>query len=906
MKTCSSLFLWMIIGLTLLAEAPNVRFEKIIPEQEGVRITRFYTMLQDNAGYLWIGTDSGLARYDGYGFKFWRHLAGDPVSLCNDRVLALLLDKEGRLWVGTDKGLACFDPVKRTFTNYKHSPEVENSLSNNHIRSLVLDSRGQVWIGTKGGGLCRYNRAQDNFTTYKSLLDTPGALPSSLVWVMRSSRHYGHTIWGGTPRGFFRFDWKTGEFKTYVEAADKSWNLKDILVRSLYEDKDGVLWIGTGGAGLARFDPVNETFTWFRKENAGDGVFTPIDNYIFSIVQDSQGIIWLATRKGLNWWNLQTNESGLFSHNPQDIDSISHDRVISLFQDRSGLLWAGTFIGGLNKIIPLKFRTHKPDAYSPGAIPGNSVTAFLEDSSGRLWLGTRGGVYVLDNVSGCILKQFVYNPTDPSSLSDNDVKALFRDQKGNIWVGTHRRGLNRYHRGSGSFVRYEAQPGSKHGISYNRVMAFAQGQDDRVWMGTDHGGLNCFDLGTGRFSHFRHEVGNQNSLWNDRILSLYCDREGILWMGVKYWGIEKFDPRQGKWEHFFSQLGEPDEPWSKLRVYSILQTKNRILWFASSKGLIKHNKKLGSWTLYSTREGFPHQEMMGLLEDQEGYIWVSSLGGLSQFNPNSGEICNYRKAQGLQSDFFNANACLKSRGGELFFGGINGYNRFFPANIKKSPFLPRLVITSVINEDDPGTTHLFMDNPRDYTIPPGGHRITLEFAALNYLAPQEHRFSYKLEGRDSHWNSLGKRHSLLLRDLSPGGYKLKVKVCNHEGTWSDRELSMPIRVKSRFLDSPGIAFSILPLLVISLLLWQVVARKRSLIREESDIDFVHVFKKFRISQRESAIILLVMKGMSNREIEDQLFISLKTVKNHLYNIYRKFSVKSRLQLIYKVNKYYKG
>jgi len=774
----------------------TIRFERISLE-DGLSQSSVFAILQDQQGFMWFGTEDGLNKYDGYQFTVYKHDPDDPMTLSNNYVRTIYEDRSGELWLGTRSGLDRFDRTTGTFTHYQHDPQDPQSLSGMEVSSTCEDYTGMLWVGTVGGGLDQLDRATNTFIHYRHDPDDPTTLSDNTVWTIYEDRS--GELWIGTNGGLDRFDRTTGTFTHYQHDPSAPQSLSENEVRAIFEDRQGVLWIGTEGGGLDQLDRSSQTFIHYQHNP--DDPHTLSDNRVWTILQDRAGRLWVGTQNGLDLLVLSEAE-GLdrrqnrfvhYLHDPGDLHSLSCDSVRFICEDRSGVLWIGTFGGGLSKYNRtadnFTLYQHRPSLLN--SLSDNMVWSIYEDRSGLLWIGTfGGGLNKLDRDSDTFTA-YQHDPADPTSLSNNDVRAILEDHTGTLWVGTNYGGLNRFDSQTETFTHYLHDPHDPGSLSDNDAFVTYEDRLGNLWIGTWNGGLNRLDRATGTFVHYQHDPDDPFSLSDNCVRAIYEDRAGVLWVGTRG-GINLWDGANGRFTHY---QHDPDDPQSLSNgaVLSFCEDPTGAVWIATyGGGLNRFNRATQTFTHYTEKDGLPDDGVYAILADAAGFLWVSTNKGLSKFDPRTEIFRNYDVSDGLQSNEFNAGAYFQSANGEMFFGGIEGFNAFYPKQVKDNPHIPSIVITAfskfneVVRTDLSANEHLQLSYKDNF--------ISFEFAALDYTAPERNQYAYMMEGLDEDWVHAGTRRYASYTNLRGGDYVFRVKGSNNDGVWNEEGVAIYITV----------------------------------------------------------------------------------------------------------------
>lgn len=795
--------------------ARQMRFEHLSVE-DGLSQSVVNCILQDRTGFLWLGTQGGLNRYDGYRFKVYRHDPDDPESVAHDWILALAEDPSGDLWVGTEGGgLSRWRRADDSFTTYRHDPDAPGglsgdfivtlawdpdgglwvgnrdsgldyfrppvdaaanrpidaesfqrfrhlgsdpgSLSDDRIRALHVDHSGQLWVGTAGGGLDRYDRERRIFTHFRHHPDDPHSLSDSRVRAIFEDRH--GTLWVGTHHGLNRLDRQTGSFERHLHDPAVPDSLSHDWVRALYEDRDGRLWVGTdGGLNLWREGSGGGFPGGFASYHSDPADPDSLGNdQIPALYEDRSGILWVSTvGAGVDKWNPATWSFARYQIDAGGSAASVSNVVFAISQGPGGDLWVGTFGGGLarldrdaaGRIVGRRLYTHDPAA--TGSLGDDRVTALLHRRDGALWVGTVGGGLQRLAAGSERFESYRSDPQRPDSLSADAVTTLHEDTLGRLWIGTLDGGLNQY-RADGTFARFRHQPDIATSLGHDRVFAIAEGRHGQLWLATDGGGLDHFDPDTGLFSHFRHAADDPASLSSDELISLHVDAADRLWIGTKALGLDL--------------LVSLDE--------------------ASGRAIFRN---------YSLADGLPDLTVWGILSDRSGHLWLSTNNGLARFDPHTESFKTYDTSHGLQAQEFNLGAHYQSLGGELFFGGVDGLNAFFPDRIYSRDASPPVVLTGLTRFNEPLPLSRPVFDLDEVSFDYSDHFLTFEFAALDYTAPRNNQYRYRLKGLDDAWINLGNERRVTFPSLGVGRYTLEVQAANAEGVWNREGTSLSITV----------------------------------------------------------------------------------------------------------------
>ncbi len=751
-----------------------------------------------------------MNKYDGYRFTIFKHDPDDSNSLSDSRILSIIQDRSGVLWVGTaNGGLNKFDLAANQITRYQNDPDDPHSLSNNRVLSIFEDQDGVIWVGTDYG-LNRFVRETQNFIHYQKDANDPKSLSGDSVRVIYQD-HEG-TLWFGTSEGLNRFTPDKEQFIHYQNDPKDEYSLSHNSVRAIYQDSEGALWIGTDD-GLNKLPSGSERFIQFKEGfNNSSGL---ISSEISSILEDSSGVLWIGTiGGGLNFFNRESETFSNHQNDSLDPFSLSNNFVISIFQDREGGLWFGTIAGGLNKLDLDKrmFAYYHHHNDNPNSLSDNWVRSFYEDSSGAIWIGTGGGGLNQFDPENERFTHYINDPSNPDSLSNNYVSQIRQDSKGMLWIGT-RSGIDRLDPSTGIFTHYQHDPDDPSSLSANNgVMLIIEDKKGVLWVGTNGGGLNRFDRETETFTRYLHDPNDPQSLINNDVWNIVQTRDGTLWIGTGG-GLDRYEPETDSFIHY---QNDPDNPSSLSHnfVGAILEDQNGVLWIGTiGGGLDKLDRATGKFTHSREKEGLPSDVIMGVIDDGQGNFWISSLKGLTKFDPRTETFQNYDETDGLPFDGFNGGALIISRGGRIYAGGLEGFFAFHPDQIHNNPYIPPIIVSKIYLDGK----EIFIDVPSgnitEIVLEWPINTFEFEYAALSYANPDENQYSYYLEGLEDTWNEVGNRRYGRYTSLPGGTYTLHVKGSNNDAVWNETGSMVKITVIPPYWETWWFRGAVLLLLV---------------------------------------------------------------------------------------------
>lgn len=745
---------------------------------DGLSDGSVYAIMQDSQGFIWIGTQDGLNRFDGDKFKVFKHTPFDSTSLVDGSVRALLEDSRGQIWVGTRNGLSCFEPVRAVFQNFVHQPADSFSLGGDHVESIFEDSRGRLWIGTNQSGLNLLDRATGHFKHFVSDANNKQSISHNRVRDIAEGAN--GRLWIATLGGGLNlFDPETGIFEQVPIDELKTMRAHKFIM-SLHVDqkRPTIVWLGTYGGGLLRFDSSRRQFEHFRQQSGEKNSVS--DDRIFDITTDATGRIWLATFDGgLNVLDYQAKKFECFKSDPQKPRSLGANFVRCIFLDRAENLWIGTNLAGLNKIDtkPIKFTVLRNDPDEPASLANNYVNAIAIDGEGALWVGTNKGLDVLrPNSSG-----FMHLWSD---VSNAFVSSLVVDESEGVWFGTFGKGL--YHHMAGSKPKPYVLKSSS--VLDNRITALYLSRNRVLWVGTING-LCALNLQNKNEVVYQHDPGNPNSLSQNRINCLLEDKFGNMWIGTLDGGLNRLEPGSGDSQRFQKDY-DVRSSLSHDAVNCLFEDAEGDLWIGTNNGLDRMSRTAGGvrFEHFFEADGLSGSNVRGILSDALGNLWVSTGKGISKFIPKmpaDRRFKNYGRWHGLEGQSFMPEACGQSRDGLMYFGSIGGVVRFNPLQLPDNPYSPPLAITSfkLLNQEVELDTAI--SRVKCVKLAHNENTFSIEFAALDFTESKKNRYAHKMEGLDEEWINAGARRYVSYAGVEPGEYRFLVKGANNDGIWNE-------------------------------------------------------------------------------------------------------------------------
>ena len=777
---------WCILSLTI-AQGQNldVDFEHL-SVREGLSQVTAYTVYEDHYGFIWIGTDDGLNRYDGYDFRIFQNNPQDPNSLSNNTVNAIIEDEAGHLWIGTDRGLSLLNRATGEFKNFLFDFHDNKSLSSNTIWSMALDKDQNLWIGT-ANGLNRFEPNDSTFTRFQLEFDSPGSISNNNINCLFTDLR--GQLWVGTNQGLNKWDSEEETFSRFAIPEDDSLFGQAIL--SMTMGKDSTLLIGTN---LGLFElKKGELKRSMRPISATLG--------ITSLSFDKNSTLWIGTEAGL--YQLYPNSSAAIVHtHDDDVDrTLSNDRITSIMEDETGILWIGTLSGGVNLHYQEQRRFYHYDKKDMGAtvFPSDQVRCIAEVSAGHYWIGTTNGI-------GSLAEVFVKE----EEISEVPAEVRFLDTEciavndSLIALGTHQNGLRLIDLKTRSVKTILKGTGGE-GLNDSRISDILFIGND-IWVATQGGGITILDREGNRVSSLIFDPGDKNGLKDNRITCLSKQGENAVWIGTSSAGIQRYDTVTKK----YSNYRVSSDSLSSLSNDKILcmAYQSAILWIGTrGGGLNKLDLMTGRVTIYTTQNGLSNNVITNVLPDSQGRVWCSTNKGISVLDISNGNFVNYNELDGLGNQSFNSGAAIMTSSDEMFFGGLQGMDIVNFKNIQVNTVLPPVFFTEIesfnneTNSYDKRYSRSFFGEVASFDLPPEISLINIGFTALNYRTPEKNRFEYRLIGASDDWTYIEDRRYVTFSNLPPGRYVLEVKAANNDGLWSEVPGRMVLNIQPSFFQT---------------------------------------------------------------------------------------------------------
>ncbi|WP_166641878.1 hybrid sensor histidine kinase/response regulator transcription factor [Pedobacter duraquae] len=869
---CTRLFFVVLIStLTFqLAKGQNDLNFINLNTKNGMSSNAVNTILQDHNGLVWFGTSDGLNKFDGTNFTVYTNKSNDSTSISSNKISALLEDRNGRLWVGTNGGgLLYYDPKQNTFISF-----VGNGIPNRNVDFNVLtlyqDKKGNIWVGTFGG----YRII--NTKTYEVRNEGINALMgngSSVVSFIEDN----NKMWIGTSMGLLLLDLNTHVTEKFTHHTGDPSSLSNNYIGSSIRDEKGRIFFGTNN-GLNMLLGDGKHFKSFLR--ADDAMRS--DDIIYAASRQKDGKIWLGTEDGVSVFNTRTETFTTIRPDSRQAFGLSDKSVRSICMGRNGIIWLGTYQGGVNKLDPnlALFNLKRSSPFDPQGLSSPIVTSFAELSKKKIFVGTDGGGLHLFNRNTGIFEHLGIRSKIDLSKNPISILALELDSHDELWVGTYRNGLFKYNFKNRSYRQYLAGS-SPTDLSQNDIFFVKEDSKGLIWIGTNGNGVNVYDYKSDKFTRYgTHQIAPMLLPSNGFMRAIAEDANGDIWLASSGTGIAVFQRNTGK----FRSYTKRNSGLSNDVVLSLLNDSKGNLWAGTDGGgLDLFNRKTGKFVNFNETNGLPNGIVYKILEGKDGLIWFSTDKGISALNPATRKIKNFGRPNGVQDSPFILGSGIKTSDGELYFGGQDGFNYFDPLTLPSNGIVPGVLLTELKVANTivlPGAKSPIAEQigfAQEIKLS-YGQNFSISYVALNYTAPQQNHYAYRLVGLEKDWNEVGREKTAYYTNLDPGDYIFQVRASNNEGTWSDKITSIKVHIQPPLWRTTYAYVFYIALIGASLLAIRhrgIQRIKRELALEQAQINAQErVLQQKRDAERAHALDIQKIKFLTNLSHEFRTPIAL--------------------------------
>ncbi len=823
--------------IPLHLSAQEYRFTHI-DASHGLSHNSVTCMLKDRTGFLWIGTQSGLNRFDGYSFKVFRNDPSDSTSLINEGIENLFETPDGKLGIISGGGICFYDPAQERFStdlSFLTNAYGINAGAASSLTNIIRDHHGNYWFLLQGEGVVYYDvsrkqalslfhDAGDTTTISSNTVTSLVSHPDGSYWIFHSDGtleklRLSNTGYEVVHRNHF--------------LSKESRENQSFLSGRLLVDQDGDLWfyIRNDNLGVFFFDLKHNRIRHIDKNSPSAKLN---NDMVTGIVEDNKGLLWISTdHGGINIIDKRTFSVRYLTHNPENKSSIGQNSIPSLYKDDEGIIWLGTYKKGFSyyheniKRFPLYNRYSEP--YS---LPYEDVNRFLEDEHGNLWIGTNGGGLLYFNRKDGKFTRFRNDPDDPNSLSADVIVSLCMDHEKKLWIGTYFGGLNCYD--GKAFIRYRHDPSRPKSLLGHSVWEILEDSQNRLWIGTLDAGLQVFNREARTFERFAAVPSAYISVLTE-------DRAGNIWIGTSE-GVYVLTRATGEIVHYETEKSNPLALPNNY-VQDIREDSKGRIWVGTQRGLSLFEKKSETFKTFTERDGLPHNSVLTILEDIKGSLWVGTPNGLAHMtiseraSPAFAVLNNYTEADGLQGMQFNENAAFRTSRDELIFGGANGFNMFRPDELGINLNKPKVIFSDFqlfnksvgVGDTIRGKQLLekAITQAPSVVLPADKNVFSIGFAALNFFQPDKNLYKYKLEGFNKNWLLTdSKSRRVTFTNLNAGDYVFRVIASNNDGIWNRDGASLHIKVLPPFWKSSTAYVMYTLIIILGLFLTRKIIQQR--------------------------------------------------------------------------------
>jgi signal transduction histidine kinase/ligand-binding sensor domain-containing protein len=831
------IFLYFLICLTLWPQTVD-------PKSDQIPAVMPQCVLQDSYGFIWIGTQEGLLRYDGYKTISYKQTPFDSTSLSHNYVTEIKEDHLGNLWIGTiGGGLNYFDQNTEKFKHYLHDPESENSIGSNSIMKILINDDGSLWLGTLDNGFTHMRFDENARPLYSRYTKS---VPPELGYygIMDMYLDKRGFLWLGTyGLGLERLNIASGEMKSYQHDPYNPASISNNSVHSFCEDDSGIFWMGTGfhifknGGGLNKFNPQTEEFTSFRHDP--DNPNSLSSDIITGLLIDKNNGLWIGTfGKGLQYIPLKD----LYNNRKPRFKNVSSTSIQSIYEDRLGNIWVSPWAFYLTKYDyqqnPFYYLKHVKG--NPKSLGGRGAFCIYIDSSHNIWIGhSRSGVTKYNPQSGRY-KHYRHKGNDQNSLRENSIRAVAEDSKGNIWFGTETKGIDILDPHTDTFLHIKVDTNDSTALKNNLVRWIIKSHTGDMWIGYNKEGIQLFDHENNSF--ITYDI-NPNSIGDESVSVLCEDRSGKLWLGTYYdglYGVVFENKKIAAVEHFTYSITDTSGLNNNTILDIVKGINNNVLWIATNCGINRFDLNTGKFTHITEDDGLASNFILKLLQDNSGKIWCTTSDGISLYNPLTGKIINYEEEDGLPHTSFGTGTRRTAKGpdGRLYFCG-GGVTFFDPEKITDNPNIPPIRLTDFKIAHKSVRLDTAIQFKKNIILNHEQNVFSFEFSALNFTNPAKNQYAYKMEGFHEDWIYIGTERTASFTNLDPGDYTFRVIGSNNHGIWNEKGTSIKVIITPPWWQTWW-AYSIYSILFISVIFTGIRYDNR---RRQKKLDAIFIREK---------------------------------------------------------------
>jgi ligand-binding sensor domain-containing protein/signal transduction histidine kinase len=784
----TTLLLFLIINFSSQAGQKQLLFNGITTD-DGLVSSNILSILQDNHGFIWIGTYDGLHRYDSKELKVYQNRNNEPNSLADNLIRSLFIDKNDNMFVGTNTGISLYNKNTDQFINF--TQDTASCLFNFTFQAndITADNKGNIWIASNVG-LVKFNRADNDYEVFTNDTSDPESISNSFCTGLHFDSY--NRLWISTQQGINLYNPENKTFKLVSEGINGK-DFSDLVYLKLTEDQNKNLWINSED-GLFRIKLTGDSAEKLQHFQPNPSDPNSISgNMLSGIYVDKENKLWIgAENNGLYHFNRNNQNFNIIVSNGRSVQNLQNISVNAVFQDNAGNLWIGTYGHGVLTVSKNSYAISlfQDIVAENKTYTSTLVNAFLEDRLGNIWIGTDGnGIFKFNKST----RKFKNYSTQNSGLGNDYILSMIEDENGNLWLASWDGGLIRFNPENETFTSFTTENSA---IPGNKIYTVAKGENNKIWLGSHYGGLILFEPSENRFTSINKI---SNDLGENTVNVVKSDSKGNLYVGTTK-GLIVYNPSEKRVKRIPGDSANLHI--GNLEINDVTVENDTSIWVGTLMGMFRYNPETNKTSRYTTAAGLPGDIINAMINDNSGVLWVTTSNGICRFEPENSSITVFNKDDGMQSNEFRPRSALADSDGNLYFGGINGFNIIDPKKIARNKNVPKVQLTgldifhmpvkpgepdSPLNKIIAETDKIVLDY--DQSV------LTFHFAVLDFTSPNKNKHAYMLENFDSEWTYSGNDRRATYTNLDPGKYIFRVKGANNDGVWNEEGASLIVEVQ---------------------------------------------------------------------------------------------------------------